>query len=108
MIITDTEAVSESQSIYSNFRQEVNFHHDQDWYKQITENQLQSFYSIQSYHVAENFNFDNKNIYNVNLDQIQNNQNFSSDKKKSEQSEFDSEDYFADHVDILVLKIKIC
>ena len=84
MIITDTAAASELWSVYSNFRQEVNFHHDQNQYKQITENQSQSFYSIQSYHVAEDFNFDNKNIYNVNSDQIQDNQNLSSDQEKSE------------------------
>ena len=56
----------------------------------------------------KDFNFDDKNIYNVNSDQIQDNQNPSSDQQKSNQSESDSKDYFADHVDILALKIKIC
>ena len=68
MIITNTAAASESQSVYSNFRQEANFHHDQNQYEQIIENQSQSFYSIQSYHVTEDFNFDDKNVYNVNSD----------------------------------------
>ena len=53
MITAGTAAASELQSVYSNFRQEVNFHHDQDWYEQITENQSQSFYSIWSYHIAK-------------------------------------------------------
>ena len=56
----------------------------------------------------KDLNFDDENIYNVNSDQIQNNQNFSSNQKKSKQSESDSEDYFADHVDILVSKTRIC
>ena len=79
MIITDTAAASEPQSVYSNFRQEVNFHHDQDQYEQIIRDQSQSFYSIQSYYIVKDLNFDDKNIYNVNSDQTQNNQNFSSD-----------------------------
>ena len=79
MITADTAAASELQSVYSNFEQEVNFYCDQNQYEQITENQSQSFYFIWSYHVAENFNFDNKNIYNVNSNQIQDNLNFSSD-----------------------------
>ena len=108
MITADTATASESQSVYSNFKQEVNLHHDQNWYECVIRNQLQSFYSTQSYHVAEDFNFDNENIYHVDSDQTQDNQNFSSDQEKSEQSESDSEDYFADHVDILVSKIKIC
>ena len=37
MITADTAAVSESWSVYSNFEQEANFHHDQDQYEQITE-----------------------------------------------------------------------
>ena len=52
--------------------------------------------------------FDDENIYNVNSNQIQNNLNFSSDQKKLEQFESDFEDYFADHVNILASKIKIC
>ena len=84
MIITDTAAASELQPVYSNFRQEVNFHHDQNWYEWVIENQSQSFYSIWSYHVVKDFNFDNKNIYDANSDQIQDNLNFSSDQEKSE------------------------
>ena len=56
----------------------------------------------------KNLILDDKNIYDVKFDQIQNNQNFSSDQEKSEQSESDSEDYFVDHVDILDSKTKIC
>ena len=108
MITVDTAAASELWPVYSNFEQEANFHCDQDWYEQIIEDWLQSFYFIWSYHVAEDFNFDDKNIYNVNSDQIQDNQNLRSDQKKSEQSESDFEDYFADYVDILDLKTKIC
>ena len=62
MIITDTAAASESQSAYSNFRQEANFCHDQDQYEWVTEDQSQSFYFTQSYHVAKNFNLDDENI----------------------------------------------
>ena len=68
MIIADTTAASESQSVYSNFRQEVNLHHDQDQYKHVTEDQSQSFYFTQSYHVVKDFNFDDENIYNINSD----------------------------------------
>src|SRR5947207_14969391 len=56
----------------------------------------------------KDFNFDNKNIYQIDSNQIQDNQNFSSDQTKSNLLKSDSEDYFADHVDILVLKIKVC
>ena len=56
----------------------------------------------------KDLNFDDNNIYNVSLNQIQDNQNFSSEQKKSEQNESDTEDYFADHINILVLKIRIC
>ena len=56
----------------------------------------------------KDFNFDDKNIYHVNLNQIQDNQNFNFDQKKSEQSESNFKNYFADHVDILDLKTKIC
>ena len=49
-----------------------------------------------------------ENIYDAESDQIQDNQNSDSDQQKLKQSESDSEDYFADHVDILNLKIKIC
>ena len=56
----------------------------------------------------KDFNFDDENIYNVNSNQTQDNQNFSSDQKKSDLFESDSENYFADHVDILALKIKNC
>ena len=73
MITANAAAVSESQLVYSNLRWEVNFHHDQDQYKEIIRNQSQSFYFTQSYHVVKNLNFDNKNIYDVNSDQIQDN-----------------------------------
>ena len=78
MIIIDAAAATKFQSSYSNFEWEVNFHHSQNWYKQIIENWSQLFYSTQSYYVAEDFNFDNKNIYNVNSDQTQDNLNFNS------------------------------
>src|SRR5947199_408922 len=65
-------------------------------------------YSVQSYHITENFNFDDNNIYNASLNQIQDNQNSSSEQKKSEQNESDAENYFADHVNILALKTRIC
>src|SRR5947207_14211705 len=97
MITAGTAAASESWPVYSNFRQEVNFHCDQNQYKQIIRNQSQSFYSTQSYHVVKDINFDNKNIYHVN-----------SDQEKLKQSESDSKDYFADHVDIFDLKTRIC
>ena len=45
MITADTAAVSESQPVYSNFEWEVNLCCDQDWYKCVTEDQSQSFYS---------------------------------------------------------------
>ena len=108
MIIADTAAVSKSQPVYSNFRWEVNLHHDQNQYKHVIRNWLQSFYSTQSYHVVKDINFDDKNIYHVNSDQIQNNQNFSSNQEKSDLSEFDFKNYFANHIDILILKIRVC
>ena len=58
--------------------------------------------------MMKDFNFDNNNIYDINLNQIQDNQNLSSEQKKSEQNESDTENYFANHVDILVLKTRIC
>ena len=67
MIMIDTATATESQSSYSNFRQEVNFHHDQDQYKHVIRNQSQSFYFTQLYHVMKDTNFDDKNIYHVNL-----------------------------------------
>ena len=84
MITANAAAVSESWSVYSNFRWEVNLCYDQDWYECVIRNQSQLFYSTWSYHVVKDFNFDDKNIYNVNSNQIQDNQNFSSDQKKSE------------------------
>ena len=84
MIIIDTAATSESWSVYSSFEQEANFHHDQNQYKHITEDWLQSFYSTQLYHVVKDFNLDNKNIYHVDSNQTQDNQNLSSDQEKSE------------------------
>ena len=54
------------------------------------------------------FNFDDKNIYQIDSNQIQDNQNFSSDQEKSDLLKFDFKNYFADHVDILVLKIRVC
>ena len=56
----------------------------------------------------KDLNFDDNNIYDISSDQIQDNQNFNSEQKKSEQNESDTENYFADHVDILVLKTRIC
>ena len=56
----------------------------------------------------KNLNFDNKNIYDVNSNQTQDNQNLNSDQEKSDLLKLDSEDYFADHIDILALKIKVC
>ena len=56
----------------------------------------------------KNFNFDNKNIYHVDSDQAQDNQNLDSDQEKLEQSESDFKNYFANHVDILDSKTKIC
>ena len=58
--------------------------------------------------MMKDFNFDDNNIYDISSNQIQDNQNLCSEQKKSEQNEFDTENYFADHVDILALKIKIC
>ena len=58
--------------------------------------------------MMKNFNFDDNNIYNISSDQIQDNQNLSSEQKKSEQNESDAENYFADHVDILASKTRIC
>ena len=52
--------------------------------------------------------FDNKNIYQIDSNQAQDNQNSGSDQEKSEQSESDFKNYFADHVDILDLKTRIC
>ena len=108
MITADTATATESWSSYSNFEWEVNFCHDQDWYEQVTEDWSQSFYSTWSYHVVKDFNFDDENIYNVNSDQIQDNQNFSSDQEKSDLFKSDFKNYFADHVDILALKIRVC
>ena len=79
MITADTAAATESWSVYSNFRWEVNFHHDQNQYKHIIRNHFQSFYSAQSYHVIKNLILNNENIYNAKSNQTQNNQNFSSD-----------------------------
>ena len=56
----------------------------------------------------KDFNFNDKNIYNINSDQIQDNQNFSFDQEKSDLFESDFKNYFADHVDILDLKTRIC
>src|SRR5436190_11489831 len=56
----------------------------------------------------KDFNFDNKNIYQIDSNQIQDNQNFNSDQKKSDLFKSDSENYFADHIDILALKIRVC
>ena len=50
----------------------------------------------------------NENIYNAKSNQTQNNQNSDFNQQKLEQSESDSENYFADHIDILDSKIKIC
>ena len=108
MIIADTAAASKSWSVYSNFKQEVNFCHDQNWYKWIIRNWSQSFYFTQLYYVAEDLNFDNENIYYIDSNQIQDNQNFNSEQKKSEQNESDTENYFADHVDIFISKTRIC
>ena len=108
MITANAAAVSESWPVYSNFKWEVNLCCDQDWYECVIKNQLQSFYFIWSYHVVKDLNFDNKNIYNINSDQTQDNQNFSSDQQKLKQFKSDSENYFADHVDILDSKTKIC
>ena len=52
-------------------------------------------------------NFDNKNIYHVNLNQIQNNQNHNFNQEKSEQFELNFKNYFTDHVDIFDSKTKI-
>ena len=56
----------------------------------------------------KDLNFDDKNIYHVNLNQTQNKQNFSSDQEKSEQSKLNFKNYFADYVDIFDSKTKIC
>ena len=58
--------------------------------------------------MIKDFNFDDDNIYNISSDQIQDNQNLSSEQKKSEQNKSDTENYFADHVNILALKTRIC
>ena len=79
MIITDAAAMSESQPVYSSFKQEVNFCHDQSQYEHITEDWLQSFYSTWLYHVVKDINFDDENIYHVDLNQAQDNQNSDSD-----------------------------
>ena len=76
--------VSQAQSVYSNFEQEANFCWNQKQYEHVIRNQSQSFYSVQSYHMMKDFNFDDNNIYNISLNQIQDNQNLSSDQKKSE------------------------
>ena len=68
MITADTAAATESWSSYFNFEWEINFHCDQDWYEWVTENWLQSFYFIWLYHIMKDFNFDDKNIYDINLD----------------------------------------
>ena len=60
------------------------------------------------YYVVKDFNFDDENIYNVNSDQIQDNQNSNSDQEKSKQSESDFKNYFTNYVDILDLKTRIC
>ena len=108
MIITDAAAATESWLSYSNFKWEVNFHYDQDWYEHIIRDCSQSFYFAWSYHVVKDLILDDENIYDAKSDQTQNNQNSDSDQQKLEQSESDSENYFADHVDILDLKTKIC
>ena len=108
MITVNTAAAMKSQSSYSNFEQEVNFHHDQDQYECVIRDHFQSFYSTQSYHVVKDLILDDENIYDVKSNQTQDNQNFSFNQEKSKQSESDSEDYFADHVNILASKIKIC
>ena len=56
----------------------------------------------------KNLNFNDENIYNINSNQIQDNQNFNSDQEKSDLFKSDSENYFADHIDILALKIRVC
>src|SRR5438046_2223013 len=56
----------------------------------------------------KNLNFNDENIYDVNSDQAQDNQNLNSDQKKSNLLKSDSENYFADHINILFLKIIIC
>ena len=56
----------------------------------------------------KNLNFNDENIYDVNSDQAQDNQNLNSDQKKSNLLKSDSEDYFADHIDILASKIRVC
>ena len=65
---------------YSNFRQEVNFYHDQDQYKYIIRDCSQLFYFAWSYHVVKDSILDNENIYDAKSDQTQDNQNFSSDQ----------------------------
>ena len=84
MIIADITAVLQAWSVYSNFEWEANFHQDQEQYEHATENWSQSFYSVQSYYMTEDLNFDDDNIYDINSDQTQDNQNFSSEQKKSE------------------------
>ena len=56
----------------------------------------------------KNLNFDNKNIYQIDSDQIQNNQNLNSNQEKSDLFKSDFKNYFADHINILASKIKIC
>ena len=56
----------------------------------------------------KDFNFDDKNIYHVNSNQIQNNQNLNSNQEKSDLFKSDFKNYFADHINILASKIKIC
>ena len=68
IIITNAAAMSESQSVYSSFEWEVNFHHDQNWYKHVIRDCFQSFYLTQSYHVVKDSILDNENIYDAESD----------------------------------------
>ena len=56
----------------------------------------------------KDINFDDENIYHVDLNQAQDNQNSDFDQEKLEQSELNLKNYFADHVDIFDSKTKIC
>ena len=56
----------------------------------------------------KDFNFNDEKIYDINSNQIQNNQNFNSDQEKSEQFKSDLKNYFADHIDIFDSKTRIC
>ena len=84
MITADTAAVSESQLVYSNFEQEVNFCHDQNWYEHVIRNWSQSFYSAWAYYIMKNLISDDENIYDEESDSAQNNQNHDSDQNESE------------------------